>query len=123
MTTKFILDNKEIFYIEGALPLSVGDIFSFTTGDVEEKNYNGFGNSPEDHEFLKERYYRRLKNAKDQFEKFGEGVKLIVTEREISVGNIPTYNLDNPTKYCSVKLNVEIYDESYIRNEKLKKIL
>ncbi len=124
MNTNFFLDNKNIFYIEEALPLSVGDIFHFRTGDVKEENYIlPFDSDNEFDKYLKERYYNRLKNAKEQFEIFGKGVELIVTERSITVSNVPTYNLDNPAKSCSIKLTVEIYDDSYIRNEKLKKIL
>lgn len=131
MTTRVILkgnSNVDIFGIDGSLPLNIGDIFKYKAAEPSEHTIEKatfqikhFENSEWDRYKAKD-IERKMKNSLSQFEKWGEGVRLIVVDKEVSVYRNSNF-LQEDVLSTFVYLYVEIYDEAYIRDKKLEQII
>lgn len=131
MTTRVILKgspNVNIFDMDESLPLNVGDIFGYKAAEpnkstIERAIYQieSFEKSEWD-KYKGKIIERKMKAGQSHFEKWGEGVRFIIIDKEVSVYRSSNF-LDENVLSASVYLYVDIYDEAYIRNKKIEEVL
>jgi hypothetical protein len=135
MRTIVTINRKRLFSTDNILPLNVGDVFNYKCSksrnlDIKVSNLTNKISSYSSNEVRENQLnylIRNMMTIKEHEELYTNGsVKFIVVSKSIDLNHeldLNTHSLIKDDIICTCYIDVELYDQSYIRNKKMEQIL